>query len=152
MLIEVRPLNLVKYASGSIVGPIWLTVGEWAFPTSAWDDFPVVILGWWAESAITVLTGKTKIFQCYFMDGPYRFTISPKNGGELELKFYNSISRGAECVNMSSCHLISFAAEVSNASRIVLEACQVGGWEGSDIDVLALRATLLAKAIQKYTE
>lgn len=47
------------------------------FPGKGWDDFSVVVMGWWLEKCRNIREGNTAIF--YFMDGPYCFEVSKLN-------------------------------------------------------------------------
>ena len=44
------------------------------FPEEKWDDFAVVILGWWLQEALSINTDNKHIFN--FMDGPYYLEVS----------------------------------------------------------------------------
>jgi hypothetical protein len=49
------------------------------FPAAPWRDRPVVILGWWTENHVEMIrTGRAA--QNSFMEGPYEFTVSPRDG------------------------------------------------------------------------
>ncbi len=44
------------------------------FPEKGWDDFSVVIMGWWLERSLAIREGSKTILN--FMDGPYYLEIS----------------------------------------------------------------------------
>jgi len=56
----------------TITGHLFVQVGDFFFPEKGWDDFVVVVLGWWIENAI-LLDGPVVEVDNLFMDGPYSF-------------------------------------------------------------------------------
>jgi len=53
---------------------------EGAFPGRGWSDFPVIILGWWAD-ALFQLEGPTRReVQWLFMDGPHYVSLTKTVG------------------------------------------------------------------------
>jgi hypothetical protein len=56
--------------------PIYIRCGECAFPNESWDDFAVVILGWWMEQVRDLHRCQIETAVLLFMDGPYRVHIS----------------------------------------------------------------------------
>ena len=59
-----------------VIGPIWLEIDGRDFPGEGWDDFPVVILGWWLSEAKPLLTNQTGSRERLFMDGSYEFEVN----------------------------------------------------------------------------
>lgn len=47
------------------------------FPEEKWDDFSVIIMGWWLEKGLQIRDGNGVTFN--FMDGPYSFEVSKLN-------------------------------------------------------------------------
>ena len=50
-------------------------------PEVGWSDFPVAILGAWLP-AFRRLAARGQAAECYFMDGPYHFTITAAIRGD----------------------------------------------------------------------
>lgn len=47
------------------------------FPEKGWDDFSVIVMGWWLGKCRDIREGNTAVF--YFMDGPFYFEVSKLN-------------------------------------------------------------------------
>lgn len=89
-------------SSGMITGPICFKIEDKYFPESNWNDFIVVILGWWINNFTNAIKYDLGKFEFCFMDGPYLLTgVLKKNGiyeiqmieqrgdeNELEIKAY----------------------------------------------------------------
>lgn len=87
-VINVSPETFHMYESGSIVGHIWVEIGESSFPSRAWDDFPVVIMGWWLENVTSLWSGTKTHCDFLFMDGPFYFDIIAQNKHDCVLQFF----------------------------------------------------------------
>lgn len=70
--------------TGTITGVIFIEIDNKYFPEENWNDFPVIILNWWLEKAITNIEGEYR-----FMDGPFRFNIYYEKGEYYITCFYN---------------------------------------------------------------
>jgi hypothetical protein len=75
--------NRLECRNSSVTCPIWIEVGDYAFPSKGWDDFPLALLDGWIDSA----SSGDKAMTFYFMDGPFRYNISPRPGS-LDVIFY----------------------------------------------------------------
>lgn len=56
---------------GNVTGVIFLELHDGAFPERGWSDFPVIILGWWADALLQLEVPTRREVQWRFMDGPY---------------------------------------------------------------------------------
>lgn len=59
--------------SPQVFSDIYFQIGDNFFPEEKWDDFSVVILGWWLREASCIKSGRRLVFD--FMDGPYYFEV-----------------------------------------------------------------------------
>jgi len=66
---------------GNVTGVIFLELYDGAFPGRGWSDFPVIILGWWADALLQLEVPKRRAVQWQFMDGPHGVTLSKVAGG-----------------------------------------------------------------------
>jgi hypothetical protein len=73
---------------------IWLSLGNTAFPSAGWHDFPVVILAWWAEEVADLLRGDRRCAQLRFMEGPYVVVVSDGPGGEANVRLVRQLRTG----------------------------------------------------------
>ena len=63
--------SIRQHSSGQITGIIYWQIGDQCFPDSKWDDFIVVIIGWWAEAIVKLMNGDSSSEVLSFMDGPF---------------------------------------------------------------------------------
>jgi len=107
--------------------------GEDTFPAVGWDDFGVVILGWWAGALCRILRSESKNELVHFMDGPYAVEVSMPEPGMLNFRM---IARDVE-VGTGAAEAKLFVANVIAQSQKLLDECRLqGGWS-SDADHLA---------------
>lgn len=114
-----------------VTGPIWIEIGDYAFPAKGWDDFPLVLLNWWIDSAAS--GAKSMSFD--FMDGPYRYDVKDCADG-LDIIFYagdKEVRR--ERVEMSAMELLdTFRREAASiADYLTIKNAQI---EGNDFPSL----------------
>lgn len=62
--------------SGSVVAPLWLEVGDVAFPEAGWFDFPVPVLGWWIQALRSMVASTSDEALLRFMDGPFEVRVT----------------------------------------------------------------------------
>ena len=124
---------------GNITGPIWIEVAGRAFPYSKWNDFPVIILGWWLQELHRLLTGEVDRIECYFMDGPYHFEIV--NSASLLTITCCRDDEISVLVETQMEKIQDFTRSLVKSAQAVLNLCRERGWLSSDID--QLRTVLL---------
>jgi len=87
----------------NVTGVIFLELHDGAFPGRGWSDFPVIILGWWADALAQLEVPARREVQWRFMDGPHGVTLI-KGGvaaspGAFELsQVHSSLLEAAERV------------------------------------------------------
>ena len=118
----------------SITGQLFLRSGNTCFPCEGWNDFPVVVLGWWMrELAGDAPTGR-RCIRCRFMDGPYAFEVLP-SAGQWEVR-YCEPPGPARCWRLPN-DGVDFLASLRQAATVVVRHCQQQGWETDDVARLA---------------
>ena len=130
--IEIDPNTLERSESGSITGLIHLRLGSQAFPEPSWNDFPVVILGWWLDALHQLRDGSAAHAECQFMDGPCHFNIKPAGEAWRLEAVQNEGVVQVELVDPQSL----WRSAVSKAHDL-LGVCRQRGWTGRDVSVLA---------------
>jgi hypothetical protein len=126
MEVHVRTESLAQSSSGMITGEIFLGDNATFFPEERWNDFPVVILGWWLEVLATVSAGVA--VECRFMDGPFLFRVSPLPGQMCCIEFLGSQSASPP----AQAQLPQLQSSVRSAALAVLAACNSNGWRTQD--------------------
>jgi len=133
----VDPRSFFLAQSGAIVGSVWIrTQGEnhMVFPEAGWTDFPVVILGWWLNEIVALVSGHATEATCSFMDGPFEFRLTAS--GDVQL----SRRPDEGTLNLGRFRRPESARELwdslHTAAVAVLTECEARGWSNDDVDVL----------------
>ncbi len=115
-----------------------MTIGGRDFPARGWDDFVVVVLGWWAAALVRLLRGLSQREMLDFMDGP--FTVETEiRSGTLLLRGREGARRETERCSAEGPALPFVSAVLAESERVLL-ACSGSGWWSPDADALE-RAT-----------
>ncbi len=61
--------------SGSVIGDICFSVGDWYFPEKAWDDFVVRLLYWITKGLINLKFKGEQPQEMPFMEGSFKVSI-----------------------------------------------------------------------------
>jgi hypothetical protein len=121
---EVRP-------RGPATAGIWLVTESGAFPAAGWNDFVVVILGWFASALLKTTRSNGVRGRVHFMDGPHAVDLALSSG----IHHFKLISRD-RVVGSGEAALNSFANALASQSRKVLHACRSREWWSTDADTL----------------
>ena len=122
--------------SGHVHGRLFVQFEELQFPDASWNDFIVVVLGWWCRACCRLLAGEEESLEVPFMDGPYRVHLGPHSGQLIHLELIEDrSSRRVWCQAEVSIGVL-FDSVVAAAESAVLE-CQTRGWSSRDADELA---------------
>jgi len=130
--VVVKTQTLVRSASGSITGEIFLRSSNEAFPDDRWSDFPVVILAWWIEGLNGLVVEKEKLYVGSFMDGPYAFVVEVGMGVAAQIAWGE---RSAE-VAVGNINVKDLLRSAVTAGQCVVAACHAKGWSGTDLEGL----------------
>ena len=136
--IQVAPDTFMRRESGSVIGHIWISTGDWAFPGVAWDDFPVVILGWWIESWLLTPSQDHRTAKYNFMDGPYWFEITTSQAERAIVQCFRNSEAGSELLHKTGCKCSSVTGALLTASESILQVCKELKWKSKDLDNLFL--------------
>ena len=124
---------------GPVNGPIWLVLHGKAFPADGWDDFVVVVLGWWTAALERLISGSSRREIVDFMDGPYEVELaaSDRDVLRIETKRRDEDRGYSHVVDGDMKQVVS---QVACQARRVLAECRRLDWWSGDAD--ALRASL----------
>lgn len=129
---EVR-VETQKYEKGqNVTGPIWIELAGQAFPSSHWDDFPVIILGWWLQELHNLSTGTVNRVECHYMDGPYHFEITSSKS----LWMVKCLRREEVLVETKIENIQDFIRSFVESAKAVLNLCDDRGWRSADLEQL----------------
>ena len=125
--------TLSKGAQGAITGVVAIRLGDVCFPESRWNDFIVVVLGWWARQAAALLAGDPARLD--FMDGPYSVVARPVDGVS-RLECLRGTGNEATVLETRDVPTSDLVAAIMRASRETLALCEQNGWKSSDTETL----------------
>jgi hypothetical protein len=139
VLVRVNPPSFENRRN--ITGEIWLQVGDFSFPAQSWTDFPVIILSWWLD-ALDTLQSANSVAEFLFMDGPYSFTVSRRNG-VCTLQCTEDPRGDKESLWQGVVNLDALASQVRSAAASVVQECRRLGWATPDTSSLESKVAAL---------
>jgi hypothetical protein len=135
LVTELGTLNV--RTRGPATAGIWLVAGGLQFPRVGWNDFVVVVLGWWSAALLRLLGNNGATERVHFMEGPYAVEISKSRSGNLQLRMFAGPSGGHE-VAVGEADIQRFCGELATQSRELLYECRLREWWSADAEALAL--------------
>jgi hypothetical protein len=133
--VEVGTTTITRSGSGVVTGVVFLDLGSKQFPGPGWNDFVVVVLGWWLEATLQVLRGPSTKATLRFMDGPYRVEIERIGPVECHLRCVDEHGAGSTSAEWTG-PFGAIADSLYSAAKAVDRACFESGWKSEDIDRL----------------
>lgn len=127
--------SLRRTSKGSITGVIYFDFGEIKFPEIGWDDFVVVIVGWWITSLLKLFMKHSITEDLLFMDGPLAIRLAKKEE-TLLLECINRRLTGDFVGYSQEVSLQEFTICVLNTGKNIIEICKDHNWKSKDIDDL----------------
>lgn len=67
--LDTSPETFAKSTRDLVTGEVSVRLGNRPFPDAHWNDFVVVIMGWWLEEFLKIVTGVVTTCSCRFDDG-----------------------------------------------------------------------------------
>jgi hypothetical protein len=133
-----------------VAGPIWLEIDGQGFPGEDWDDFPVVILGWWLSNMKLLITNQADNCECRFMDGPYLFEVRAQKPGHWVVTFIRDDLDGKKYLAEEEIAPPEMISEVLSAAETVIDLCQQRRWESDDLVTLEKEAEEVKSLMQSF--
>lgn len=117
---------------GPVTGNIWILFKECEFPMRGWNDFAVVILGWWAAALLRLVRNETNRETVNFMDGSYAVEVRRSSNGMLRFRALEGPARLTERTT-GTAQVGVFVNGLVSQSSAVLSACRErGGWSSDE--------------------
>lgn len=132
---DLRDLERTKQRS--IIGRIWFTLGEQAFPGAGWSDFIVVVLGWWIGQLLDLRRANKSDVEFLFMDGPYSILVKEDRDGALALSFRKGSDPAPRMPPVTWTTRHELETELLTNAREVVAACRSEEWP-DDVEVQKL--------------
>jgi len=146
LVIEVGKLSVRP--QGPATAGIWLTLGESHFPMIGWNDFVVVVLGWWVAAVLRVLQSDNGSERINFMDGPYAVDLSKMRSEKFHLRMFAGPNGGHD-VAVGEAGVRPFIVELLTQSQNLLDECRSRGWWSLDAEELQMRLRNLGRALDE---
>lgn len=109
--------NLNQGSSGLITGEIYFEENNNYFPEKGWNDFTVIILGWWISSFLKSVKQNSETFEFCFMDGPFKLIGVVIQKEMIEMYSWSQYEYG----NEKKCLGYTNEKEIQN---MLLKACR----------------------------
>lgn len=143
--VEIDEESIERSEKGSITGSIWLKMDDTAFPEQGWNDFIVVVLGWWTNEAAALIAGTKRRGELVFMDGPFSVEVSAE-GERWKVECNRRRRNGKTLEHRATIGVSDVAAALVRAADTVLGRCEKGQWTSPDIEELQRGRDALAHA------
>ena len=130
--VEVDASTLAMSSHGSITGVVAIRTNDAFFPEARWSDFPIVILGWWFEPVSRILAGRSRVWECKFMDGPLSVRLEQQRDDVWTLLGLHS--GRIEFTATVSCR--AFIRSLLEAASQILRECRQRGWQSREVETL----------------
>jgi hypothetical protein len=130
--VDAKALRMSK--AGSITGPVFVRTSSQEFPSKSWDDFAVVVLGWWSEAILALIQGASEA-SLRFMDGPYKIRIAKNDVDHVRLELF----RGDTLQGNSDASVSEIVSGLREAGEKLLARCDEEQWSNSDVELLRAR-------------
>lgn len=136
--IDARSLKPTPIGGGT--AGVWLEIGAIEFPARNWNDFAIVITGWWANAMTRLLRQESTEELIHFMDGPYAVRVTKVAPHSFMLE---AIEDGARETLIAECEVaaLPFLQTFIIRAQELVNACRDAGSWSDDVGVL--QASLL---------
>jgi hypothetical protein len=126
--------SLARSSRGAITGVLFLEVDGFGYPELGWNDFPVIILAWWARAVRDLrASGVGAEAVCRFMDGPFSFSLRALSYGEWEVRL---LGKNGELLRTAKTTPGEVVRAIQVAAAAVLQACADRGWGSRETEEL----------------
>lgn len=134
-----------RHANGTITGTIVWRIEDVSFPDDAWNDFVIVVLGWWLRAVNRLLRGISTSETLDLMDGPYSL-ICESSGHLVDCRFVERRTNQMQIATWSG-ETRELAKQILIAGRHAFRICQENGWMNSDIRLLESMVNTLRRVV-----
>lgn len=134
--------SLQVSSSGAITANIWLEIGGHEFPMRNWNDFAVVIMGWWANALLRLLKKSSNQELIDFMEGPYVVEIRSASLEKFAFRGLQGINRNLE-VAVSEAAVMPFINEFICHAQKLLGVCRDRNLRTDDVETLEVSLSAL---------
>jgi hypothetical protein len=134
--------SLETRLKGPALGDLRIVINGCDFPSARWNDFVVVVLGWWIDAILRLLNKINAQETVNFMDGPYAVEITAVSSSILQFRTIGGTVKTDVAVGEAL--IVPFSQELIAQSRQVLNECIRQNWWSND----AQRLQSLLKSLE----
>lgn len=128
--------TLHQSKKGSVTGVVYFDFGEERqFPVVGWNDFVVVIAGWWLAALDTISHTKADTV-LRFMDGPFWIAVLAEKGSKKVRLQCIEGRRGAGLVQETVVDEAELQRELTAFAQAVSQACATAQIESVELNNL----------------
>ncbi len=132
--VVLREQSMEQHSGGSITGIVFWKCNGHSFPDSAWNDFIIVILGWWVQAIARLIAGTTTTETMDFMDGPYSILCKTTNNS-IDCQFVDRHSEVRAVASWTG-QTRELASVIFSAGKLALRVCHTRGLANADLETL----------------
>lgn len=124
-------------SSNNVIGELYLKVENFCFPEEGWNDFVVVVLGWWQKTIMNIRNSKIGTTHEFdFMDGPLFVKSTKISEDTMELEFTKEKSDSRQIFFTCVCKISQFQEAILNVTKKLLMELKSRKWHSDDIEEL----------------
>ena len=135
--VVVNTNSIFMNTSRNVIGEIYLKIGDFFFPEEGWNDFVVVILGWWQKNIMNIKNDRIgTVYEFDFMDGPWFMKGKKISEYTIGLEFVRNKSDSQQIVFTCLCQVAQLQQSILNATEKLLIELKSRKWHSDDIEEL----------------
>ena len=124
-----------------IFGIINFKTTESYFPSEDWNDFIIIIMNWWTDAMINIMSNETDEVEFSFMDGPYSLKLHRNGLENLSITFFE---QGKQVFNEQTINSIEFLILFMKRLNEIIRELQAKGIANDEV----VRLNLLYHKLQ----
>lgn len=122
---------------GAVTGRIYFRLDADAFPDWAWNDFVLIVVGWWVHTVLQLGSDSCTEVELMFMDGPFTVRLHRHGDDQLLVEMCERSRDGRHRIAQTTIvSLTGLARDIAQAARVVLEFCSGHSVSGRDVEKL----------------
>lgn len=103
---------------------IYFSSGNLAFPEDVWDDFPVIVVGWWLKALADYVQGFQDTIDLLFMDGDFLVRLSGKGNSGTTVEMIEETRDGNVVHFSTTADLLTLYRSIDEAAAILIDFCR----------------------------
>lgn len=124
-------LDEVPHDAHQPTGHIAIHVADKSFPGPEWNDFIIVVIGWWVNELLKLSSGE-RYGELLFMDGPYKVSLSAREDAELNI----GLIKNGELIDSFIVQTQNLIDEVLRNANFIIRQCRNENHSSDDVHAL----------------